>query len=279
MAEVKSRKNSGTLRRESDLKDQDNTWTRGNDYGLILRQQTIMPARGRDIREDEKIVWTAANTKLQNVRIKSRADNNSIPYQRGARAIARQVNRETRGRANMSPDEAQGLINNWYARYARVRTYVGRCDRAVRKPPHWIQNPWGRRRRFYESPSESVMAAQIRECVNFPIQSTVAEALSRALFNCYAFRRENPQYNFKILLAIHDAILFDVPVEILEPFMDVVLPTCMVRGVEIPPCPRFGSSSFKLDIDPEVLLRWGEKPARAHLEEMGVSERFLPSVA
>ena len=59
MAEVKSRKNSGTLRWESEVKDTGNTVTSRNDYRMNLRRQNIIPARGRDSREVEKIVWTA----------------------------------------------------------------------------------------------------------------------------------------------------------------------------------------------------------------------------
>ena len=214
--------------------------------------------------------------KFEHLYVGAKNINFGIPYQRGARAIARQVNRETKGKANMTGDEAQGIINNWYARYARVRSLVDRCKRGVQRKPHWIPNPWGRRRRFYVSPSQSVMAAQEREAVNFPIQSTVAEALSKALFNLYQYRRLHPAYNFKILLAIHDAILFDVPVEILDEFIDSVLPLCMVHGVEIPSCAFYGSPAFKLDIDSDITLRWGEQPQREHLEVRGVPERFLP---
>ena len=276
MAESKSRKKSGTLRMpsQSDLKAQGNTWVRGNDYGMILHKQTTIPARGRDTSNGEKIVWTAANTKLQNVRIKSRADNNSIPYQRGARAIARQVNRETKGKANMTEEQARSIIDSWYERYALVSDYVDWCKRHVNLPPYFLETPWGRRRHFYVSPDNSVMAAQEREAVNFPIQSTVADALNVALFNLWAFRRQHPEYAFRILLAIHDAVLLEVPIGIIEPVVDEILPVCMVHGARIPKGER--NVSFQLDIDTEVMFRWGEAPTRDELKLAGVPEKYWP---
>lgn len=254
-----------------------NTLASRNDYGLILHMQTIMPARGRDTRKGEKIVWTAVNMKLQSTRIKSRVDNNSIPYQRGARAIARQVNRETKGAANMTPDEAQSIIDAWYERYAKVEEYVEWCKWCVRNKPHYIETPWGRRRHFYVAESESVMAAQERECVNFPIQSTVADALNTALFNLWAYRKQHPEYTYDILLAIHDAVILEVPVEQVTDVVEHILPLCMVHGAEIPASVR--SPSFKLGIDPEVMLRWGETPSCDELEARGVPEQYWPKAA
>ena len=277
MAEVKSRKKSGTLRWESEVKARSNILVSHNDYKVIPLRWTIILARGRDTWRGEKIVWTAVNMKLQNARIKSRTDNKSIPYQRGAKAIARQVNRETKGNANMTEDQARSIIDSWYARYALVSDYVDWCKQHVNNPPHYLETPWGRRRHFYMSPNKSVMAAQEREAVNFPIQSTVADALNMALFNLWAFRRQHPEYAFRILMSIHDAVLLEVPIGIIGPVVDDILPACMVHGARIPQGER--NVSFQLDIDSEVMFRWGETPKRKELEQAGVPEQYWPSKA
>jgi DNA polymerase-1 len=194
--------------------------------------------------------------------------NFGIPYQRGAKAIARQINRETKGKAGMTADKAQRIIDAWYERYALVREYVNYCKCCVRTPPHWIENPYGRRRRFYLSSDESVMAAQEREAVDFPIQSVVAETLSKALFNLWCYRQKNPWCNYKILLAIHDAAMLEVPIEHIEHVIEFVLPICMVHNAVVP------KLNFSFDIDPEVMLRWGEKPEKAELKKIGVPEKY-----
>jgi DNA polymerase I-like protein with 3'-5' exonuclease and polymerase domains len=194
--------------------------------------------------------------------------NFGIPYQRGAKAIARQINRETKGNANMDAEQAQRIIDAWYERYSGVRAYVDWCKRCVRTNPHWIENPYGRRRRFYPTSDESVMAAQEREAVNFPIQSVVADTLSTALYNLWVYRQKNPWCAYRILLAIHDAAMLEVPIEHIEHVMEFVLPNCMVHDAVVP------QLNFSFDIDPEVTLRWGEAPDKKELERRGVPEKY-----
>lgn len=203
--------------------------------------------------------------------------NFGIPYQRGAKAISRQINRETKGKAEMTPDKAQELIDGWYARYPMVRVYVDRCKWAVNNPPHYIETPWGRRRHFYPSDSNSIVAAQEREAVNFPIQGTVADALNVALFNLWYYRQLHPEIEYDICLAIHDAVMLEVPIAMIGPVLDEVLPTCMVHGVEVPATNT--SAAFHLDIDPEIGFRWGETPSKKELEQSGVPEQYWPKDA
>jgi len=49
----------------------------------------------------------------------------------------------------MTQEKAQELINAWYERYPSVRDYVNDMKRLVSEAPHWIENAYGRRRRFY----------------------------------------------------------------------------------------------------------------------------------
>jgi len=170
----------------------------------------------------------------------------------------------------MTQEKAQELINAWYERYSGVRDYVNDVKRLVREAPHWIENAYGRRRRFYLSSDESIMAAQEREGVNFPIQSLVAEALSIALRNLWQYKEQNTWCNYDILLAIHDAVLLQVPVALIEHVIEFVLPACMKHGVTVPVL------NFNFDIDPDIYLRWGEKPKAEDLEDCGVPEKYWP---
>ena len=276
MAEVKSRKKSGTLRSQSEVKAQSNICSSRNDYRMKPLMWNIIPARGRDAFKGEKIVWTAVNMKLQNVWIKSQTDNKSIPYQRGAKSIARQILRETRGAVRLSVEETQDYIDGWYRQYPGVTGYNEWCKQRVNNPPYYIQNPWGRRRHFHKSDNNSTMAAQEREGINFTIQSTVAGALDMAVFNLWAYRKMHGM-KYRLNLGIHDAVLAEVPFEEVEHYMDVVLPLCMVHGTRVPASEI--SPSFQIDIDPEVMFRWSEAPTRKQFEGTGVPERFWPKAA
>jgi uracil-DNA glycosylase family 4 len=200
--------------------------------------------------------------------------NFGIPYQRGAKAIARQILRETKGKVRMSVEEVKEMIAGWYARYGGVTGYIEWCKYRVNNPPFYIQNPWGRRRHFHLSDIPATMAAQEREAINYDIQSTVAGALDRAVYNLWAYRKMNGM-RYKLILGIHDAVLAAVPYDEVEHYMDVALPTCMVYGATVPASEI--SPSFRIDIDPEIMFRWSEQPKREQLAKTGIPERFWPA--
>ena len=202
--------------------------------------------------------------------------NFGIPYQRGAKAIARQILRETKGKVRMSREETQELIDGWYARYGGVTGYIEWCKQQVNNAPFYIQNPWGRRRHFHLSDRPQTMAAQEREGINFDIQSTVAGALDRAVFNLLAYRKLHGM-RYRLTLGIHDAVLAEVPYEEVEEYIETVLPLCMVHGTQVPATSY--SPSFKLDIDPEIMFRWSETPSHKDLAPTGIPERFWPKAS
>jgi len=209
----------------------------------------------------------------QHLYVAAKNINFGIPYQRGAKAIARQILRETKGEVRLSTEEVQAFIDGWYEGYPGVRTYIEWCKQRVRTAPHYIQNPWGRRRHFYLSDSDATMAAQEREGINFTIQSTVAGALDKAVFNLWTYRRMHG-LRYRLILGIHDAVLAEVPFGEVEHYMDVALPLCMVHGTEVPASEI--SPSFKIDTDPEIMFRWSEHPTRKQFEGTGIPERFWP---
>lgn len=254
-----------------------------NDYRVNLRQQTITPARGRDRRlsnaldnRAEKIVWSAPNLKVQSCGIKSPQDNNTIPYQRGPAAIARQILKDTRGKVACDTQKAMQFIAAFYEAYPEVRAYINMCKNSV-VSPGWIANPFGRRRRFMLHDSEAALAAQQRECVNFPIQSTVADLLNISVQNFYCWRQAYPSLGrYKILLGIHDAVILEVPVDQVELVTDRVIPECMTAGSVTPawrPVPAWRPTvPFSLETDLTVMLRWGEKASCDELRERGVTD-------
>lgn len=198
--------------------------------------------------------------------------NFGIPYQRGAKAIARQVNRDTRGKAGMTQESAREFIDSWYARYAKVYEYAAYCKARVNNG-EYLETPFGRRRHFYKVDDRSVMAGQEREAVNFGIQATVADALNTALYNLWQYKRVHPEYTYKILLAIHDAVLLSVPISQVADMVDYIIPLCMTHGVTIPATAR--SQAFKLGADIEIMLRWGEKPNADELLSLGIPKKYV----
>jgi uracil-DNA glycosylase family 4 len=209
------------------------------------------------------------------LRISSKAVVFGIPYQRGAKAIARQIRKDTKGAVPCDQFRAQGMIDGFYGEYPEVYKYVRMCQRSV-KNPQWLGNPFGRRRRFtYSERDEALVSAQQREAVNFPIQGTVADLLNIALINLWVSRRENQfKARYRILLAVHDAVLLEVPGEHVPAVVERVLPCCMKYGAITPswvPCLGYEATKpFTLDIETSLSLRWGEAATEEELVSAGV---------
>jgi uracil-DNA glycosylase family 4 len=212
-------------------------------------------------------------------RVATKTINFGIPYQRGAKAVARQIKKETKGKIDCSQDQAQALINNYYSTYTEVDGYVKMSKNMVHNPGY-IENPMGRRRRATTDTDRTKLAAQEREFVNFPIQSTVADMLNMAVMRLHRRDYEvSKPVKFKILLAVHDALLLEVPSEHIATMVDEVLPLCMKKLTVCPewdiPGVWYSPCGFTLDIDVDVSTRWGTHASSEELRAAGVAERFV----
>lgn len=195
-------------------------------------------------------------------------------YGRGAAAIQRQCKEEG---VDITLQEAQQMINSLKSLYPMLPTYFAACRDRVEQPG-WICNSFGRFRRFYPVADSMVQAEQERQAMNFPIQSLVADAMSRALDHLY-YKRDEFGLHYRLVLQIHDAVLLECPIDEVDAVCTTVLPTCMSELVPIWPTNLDGivfpnTTPQKLGIDIECMARWGEKLTKGQCREFGISERF-----
>lgn len=247
-------------------------------------------------------------------RVAAKTVNFGIPYGRSAGAIARELKQDG---VDVDVRACQAMIDGFYEDFSLVELFLKRCRECVRNPGYLI-NPHGRRRRFEDVDDDAKMAAQEREACNFPIQSTVAECLNDAVYNCWLYRRcadaarRNPEHplasrfpwvDFRIALGVHDALIFEAPAESVHEMCRPggVIDFCMSTTATVP-LPKslvcrnlygnIDSSKFPyaISVDKGVFLRWDEKPhpkkepeaARAlrdKMAEIGVPGPYLPKVA
>lgn len=245
-----------------------------NEPKLVADARTDLHARGAvnyfgcpkwDGFDDQKVPPKDWLKEYKAPRVGAKTVNFGIPYQRGSKAIARQIVRETKGLIKCTKEMAQQFIDGFYNTYNGMRLYVAMCQACVINAPHHLANPYGRRRRFTPSNDRSITAAMQREAVNFPIQSTVADTLNVALANFHLWRKMWPgRAVYKILLPVHDAVLLEVPGEYVGVVVDEVIPQCMTAGAEIPswqPVPDWKPTTpFRLETDVEIFTRWGDTP-------------------
>jgi DNA polymerase-1 len=213
------------------------------------------------------------------VRVASKTVTFGIPYQRGAAAIAREITKSTKGKIYCDKDTAQKYVDNFYEDYPEVENFVEMSKQSVIEPGY-LFNPFGRHRRATPSTDTSHIAAQQREFVNFPIQSTVADCLNEALINFFHYRGQFPgRAEYRLLLAIHDAVLLECRPEYVRIMVEEVIPVCMTRACVVPswrPTPNYKpTSTFTLDTDIEVCLRWQEKASADELRSVGLEEELV----
>jgi hypothetical protein len=118
--------------------------------------------------------------------------------------------------------------------------------------------------------------------MNFPIQSAVADAMSRALDHLYWYRfeQDNPDMWYDIVLQVHDAVVLEVPVHALDWVVNDVIPVCMSDRVNVYPCSLDGTrythaGPFHLQVPPpDIYRRWSVPLTKEECVELGIKEEY-----
>jgi DNA polymerase-1 len=109
--------------------------------------------------------------------------------------------------------EAEEFIKTYFDRYRRVKDFLHFCKESVRKTGRAITLT-GRQRPIPEIHSKNPMirAAAERLAINTPLQGTAADLIKMAMIHVDEYLRANPKVG-KMILQIHDELLFEVPDE------------------------------------------------------------------
>jgi DNA polymerase I-like protein with 3'-5' exonuclease and polymerase domains len=191
-------------------------------------------------------------------RVAAKAVLFSVAYGTGAEGLAQRITLET-GK-HFPIEDAEQAINGFLTTYKGVAAYLARMkDDAINK--EYVETPFGRRRYFpgISKLSREAQSAAKREGPNMTIQGTVADMLNSAGDTLWQFCHQTElgqEMDFKIMLAIHDAILVEVKEEY-APVMAQVLRLCMSDKQKIP----VTSAEFavaKLYVDVECGPSWGD---------------------
>ncbi|MBF0530836.1 MAG: hypothetical protein HQK55_16525 [Deltaproteobacteria bacterium] len=106
---------------------------------------------------------------------------------------------------------AQQYIDQYFDRYAGVRTYIDQTQAEARRVGY-VTTLLGRRRHLPDLMSKNFQARSIAErmAVNTPIQGTAADIIKLAMLSV---RRAMDQAGFeaRMVLQVHDELVFEVP--------------------------------------------------------------------
>jgi DNA polymerase-1 len=111
---------------------------------------------------------------------------------------------------NLSRAESKELIDTYYATYPKLRAYMSeQVDFA--RDNGYVQTVLGRRRYLKDINSRNavVRGAAERNAVNAPIQGSAADIIKIAMINIHN-KLETGSYKTKMLLQVHDELVFDV---------------------------------------------------------------------
>jgi DNA polymerase-1 len=121
----------------------------------------------------------------------------------------------------VTPQAAQEFIDAYFAGFPGVRSFIDRTIEEARASGV-VKTMYGRRRLVPELTSKNgqIRSAAERVAVNMPIQGTAADIMKRAMIDVHAALASKPQG--RMILTVHDELLFEVPTEEAEEFAAIV---------------------------------------------------------
>ncbi len=134
--------------------------------------------------------------------------------------------------AGLSREQASELIRKYFEKYQGVKEYIERSKRQAQERGY-VETLLGRRRYLPEmnSPNPQVRQAAERMAVNMPIQGTAAEIIKIAMIRIDR-EMERRGLRSRMLLQVHDELLFEVPEEELSEMKELV-PALMSTALEL----------------------------------------------
>ncbi|MFK2819350.1 DNA polymerase I [Flavobacteriaceae sp. LMIT009] len=111
---------------------------------------------------------------------------------------------------SLNRSEAKELIDTYYMTYPKLREFVSK-QIAFARENGYVETVLGRRRYLKDINSRNavVRGAAERNAVNAPIQGSAADIIKIAMINIHN-KLEEGNYKTKMLLQVHDELVFDV---------------------------------------------------------------------
>jgi DNA polymerase-1 len=126
---------------------------------------------------------------------------------------------------NLSRKESKVLIDAYYETYPTLKTYIAEQIEKARELGY-VETILGRRRylKNINSQNSIVRAADERNAVNAPIQGSAADIIKIAMIDIQK-KLDKGKYHSKMLLQVHDELVFDIYKEELETLKPMIKTT------------------------------------------------------
>ena len=146
----------------------------------------------------------------QNIRRKAKAINFGIIYGISQYGLAKQI--------MVSINEAEEFLTSYFLKFPEIKEYMNSTIKFCRKSGY-VNNIFGRRTHIngINDKNYNVRNFQERSAINAPIQGSASEIMRLAMIRLVKRFKSLKDVKSKILLQIHDELIFEVPnVEIKE---------------------------------------------------------------
>ncbi|MBL6446298.1 DNA polymerase I [Fulvivirga sp. 29W222] len=199
---------------------------------------------GRDIHATTaaKVFNVALEDVDPNMRRKAKEVNFGIIYGISAFGLSQNL--------NIPRSEANDIINAYFKEFSSIKKYM---DDSVNKAKEqgYVETIMGRRRylRDINSRNATMRGYAERNAINAPIQGSAADIIKVAMVNIHQWLKEE-KLSTKMILQVHDELIFDVPKAEVEKVKENVI--------------RLMMSAVNLEVPLEVEAGVGENWLKAH---------------
>ncbi len=155
-------------------------------------------------------------------------------------------------RLGIGREEAGAFIKQYFERFPGIRDYIETTKRACRDKGY-VTTIFGRVCHYpgIKSPNPSERAAVERQAINAPIQGSAADIIRRAMLRMDKALEDN-KLSARMLLQVHDELVFEVPDEEVEATLPVI-----VKVMEEAPLPAV-TLSVPLGVEARAAQNWEE---------------------
>jgi len=149
---------------------------------------------------------------------------------------------------DLSREQASQFINTYFEKHQGVKEYIEATKRQASERGY-VETILGRRRYIPEtnSPNAQVRAAAERMAINMPVQGTAADIMKLAMIGVQR-EMDKRELRSKMLLQVHDELVFEVPQGELEE----------MKGLVEEIMPNALKLSVPLKVEAKVGRNWGE---------------------
>ena len=111
----------------------------------------------------------------------------------------------------ISRSYAKEIIDNYFASYPGIKSFMDNIIQSTREKLY-AETICGRRRYFKDinNTNHNIRAQDERAAINLPIQGSASDMIKIAMISVHNYLKSNPSIDAKMLLQVHDELLFEV---------------------------------------------------------------------